>query len=231
MAHQLRRLYSKCLPNPCFLCSAPTTDIMLCPACQADLPALGTGCQRCATPLSSVGVCGQCLQKPPPQQQIFCLLPYQSPVDDLIAAYKFHQQLGLRDFFAQQMTATLEIRGDLPELILPVPLHNRRLRQRGYNQSADLACRLGELLNIGVDLNSLRRIRATRPQSELPFKARRQNLRNAFTCENLQGIKHVALIDDVYTTGHTVAEAGRCLQKQGVTRLEVWTIARAIRHY
>ncbi|HET8807817.1 MAG TPA: ComF family protein, partial [Methylophaga sp.] len=69
------------------------------------------------------------------------------------------------------------------------------------------------------------------PQSELPFKARRKNLRGAFGCGDLHGIKHVALIDDVYTTGNTVAEAGRCLQKQGVTRLEVWTIARAIRHY
>lgn len=230
-AHQLRRLYNKCLPNPCLLCAAPSGDSMLCLACQADLPQLSTGCLRCATPLKADGICGQCLQKPPPQQQIFCALPYQSPIDDLIAAYKFHQQLALRDFFAEQMAAKLQQRNDLPALIMPVPLHSRRLRQRGYNQSADLANRLGQLLNIAVDNHHLQRIKATRPQSELPFKARRKNLRGAFSCGDLHGISHVALLDDVYTTGHTVAEAGRCLQKQGVTRLEVWTIARAIRHY
>ncbi|MDX1572457.1 MAG: ComF family protein [Methylophaga sp.] len=230
-AHQLRRLYSKCLPNPCFLCTAPTGDSLLCIACQADLPRLTSGCLRCASPLVDPGICGQCLQKPPPHEQIFCLLPYLSPIDDLIGAYKYHQQLGLRDFFAAQMAAKLKMRDDLPTLILPVPLHKRRLRQRGYNQSADLANRLGQLLNIDVDNHTLKRIRATQPQSELPFKARRKNLRGAFACGDLHGVKHVALIDDVYTTGHTVAEAGRCLQKQGVTRLEVWTIARAIRHY
>lgn len=230
-AHQLRRLYSKCLPNPCFLCAAPAGDHLLCSACQADLPYLGTACLRCATPLSVSGICGQCLQKPPPQEQIFCLLPYVSPVDKLIGAFKFHQQLGLRDFFADPMATRLQERGDLPDLIIPVPLHHQRLRQRGYNQSADVAGRLGQLLNITVDTHKLQRIRATKPQSELPFKQRRNNLRGAFQCGDLGSIQHVALIDDVYTTGHTVAEAGRCLQKQGVTRLEVWTIARAIRHY
>ncbi len=230
-AHQLRRLYSKCLPNPCFLCAAPAGDSLLCIACQADLPRLTTGCLRCASPLSTLGICGQCLQKPPPQDQIFCALPYLSPIDDLIGAYKFHQQLGLRDFFAEQMAAMLQCRDDLPTLILPVPLHSHRLRQRGYNQSADLANRLGQLLNINVDDHALKRIRATQPQSKLPFKSRRKNLRGAFACGDLHSVQHVALLDDVYTTGHTVAEAGRCLQKQGVTRLEVWTIARAIPHY
>lgn len=204
---------------------------MLCTACQADLPVLGSGCLRCATPLSAGSICGQCLQKPPPQDETFCLLPYQSPIDNLVAAYKFHQQLGLRDFFAKLMAAKLQTRNDLPQLLIPVPLHSRRLRQRGYNQSADLTDQLGQLLHINVDKHSLQRVKATRPQSELPFKQRRQNLRGAFVCDGLNNIRHVALIDDVYTTGHTVAEAGRCLQKQGVTRLEVWTIARALRHY
>ena len=204
---------------------------MLCFACEADLPLLTSACRLCATPLATSGICGQCLQKSPPQAQTFALLRYETPVDKLITAYKFNQQLGLRDYFAEQMAARLHTRTDLPELLIPVPLHRYRLFTRGYNQSADLSRKLGQLLDIDVDIQSLQRIRPTLPQSSLPFKQRQKNLRGAFHCQPLKHYQHVALIDDVYTTGHTVAEAGRCLQKQGVTELEVWTIARAIRHY
>lgn len=142
-AHQLRRLYNICLPNPCFLCTAPVPNGMLCTACEADLPVLGSGCLRCATLMSAGGICGQCLQKLPPQDETFCLLPYQSQVNKLVAAYKFPQQLGLRDFFAKLMADNLQTRNDLPQLLIPVPLHSRRLRQRGYNQSAELTDWLG----------------------------------------------------------------------------------------
>lgn len=232
LTHRLTELYSKLLPIPCFLCGEFSDHDALCQNCIAELPWLGPHCKRCALPLNQNGICGQCLQHPPPQHRGLALFRYETPMNHCIAAFKFHQQLVFTRLFARLMASKIQQEQQaLPEVILPIPLHPKRLRQRGYNQSAQLADTLASLLTIPVDKTGLIRQRNTPPQTGMSGKQRKRNLKQAFSISRPLPYRHVALVDDVYTTGHTVAEASRCLQQNGVETVEVWTIARAIRHY
>ena len=232
LTHRLAELYSKLLPIPCFLCGEFSQQDALCKACINDLPWLGHCCQRCALPLNEAGICGQCLQQPPPQQLSLALFRYETPVNHCIAAFKFHQQLVFTKLYARLLADKTRQRNNaLPEELIPIPLHPSRMRSRGYNQSAQLADALGHQLDIAVDKTSFIRQRNTSPQTGLSGKQRKRNLKQAFAIRMATSYNHVALIDDVYTTGHTAAEATRCLQQNGVDTVEVWTIARAMRHY
>jgi len=232
LTHRLAELYSKLLPIPCFLCGDFSPHEVLCTACAEDLPWLGKCCQQCAIPLNESGICGQCLQQPPPQQSTVALFRYEEPVNHCIAAFKFHQQLAFTQLFAGLLADKIRKRQQpLPEILMPIPLHPSRLRERGYNQSAQLADALSKKLGVATDKHVLIRQRNTSPQSGLSGKQRKRNLKQAFAVAKALPYKHVALIDDVYTTGLTVAEASRCLMQNGVEKVEVWTIARAIRHY
>ncbi|ODN67963.1 ComF family protein [Methylophaga muralis] len=232
VTHRLAELYSKLLPIPCFLCGDFSPHDALCKACVEDLPWLDHCCQRCALPLNESGICGQCLQHPPPQQSSLALFRYETPINHCIAAFKFHQQLVFAQLFAKLLAAKVNQRQQpLPEILIPIPLHPSRLRQRGYNQSAQLADALSQQLSIAVDKTNFIRRRNTTPQTGMSGKQRKRNVKQAFAVAKPLPYKHVALVDDVYTTGHTAAEASRCLQQNGVKTVEVWTIARAIRHY
>jgi ComF family protein len=157
------------------------------------------------------------------------LYKYQDPVDRLIADFKFKDKLYLSQFFAEQMVSKLNSR-TLPELLIPIPLHPHRLKQRGYNQSFELAKSLSKYLTIPVSNNYLERIINTQSQSSMPFKQRKKNIQHAFRATDKQPPQHIALIDDVLTTGHTANAAAKTLKKVGVITIEVWTIARTIRH-
>lgn len=230
-AHQLRRLYNKLLAQPCFLCGDITSATVLCTACHQDLPRLGPSCRQCALPLPSGETCGQCLRYPPIQHASYAIFRYQQPINSCITAFKFHQHLAFSHYFASQMSQQQQQRENLPDCLMPIPLHPRRIRHRGFNQSAELAKIIGQQLGLKVDLFQLKRIRHTLAQSDLSLKARKQNIKQAFQYRCIAPPESVALIDDVMTTGQTVSEASRCLLANGVKRVEVWTIARAIRHY
>lgn len=174
-------------------------------------------------------LCGHCLNKPPEQDASFSLFRYQPPIDRLIADLKYHDKLTLSRFFASQMAEQLKAH-TLPQLLIPIPLHSRRLRERGYNQSLELAKQLSQQLHIPVQTNVLTRIRDTQPQASLPFSERRKNMKQAFQINNTYIPSHVALVDDVLTTGHTVDAAAKLLRQAGVNKIEVWTIARTVRN-
>ena len=114
----------------------------------------------------------------------------------------------------------------MPELLLPVPLHPKRLRERGFNQALEIARPLGRRFQIPVEARACRRIRATRPQSELALAERRGNLRGAFAVRGALTARHLAIVDDVVTTGATVSALARVLLRQGVQRVDVWAVAR-----
>lgn len=231
LTHRSLELYRKVFPIPCLLCGLATQRDPLCQACIAELARLGPACKRCALPLQTAQICGQCLRAPPPQQASFSLLRYQDGVRRCITGLKFHQQLAFANLFARLMSQSLEQREQLPDCLIPVPLHPMRLRRRGFNQSQEVARQLGKILNIECRPDLLQRIKATRAQSELKFKQRKANLRGAFQCTSGTLPEHIALIDDVMTSGHTSAEAAKTLLNHGAKCVEVWTIARAIRHY
>ncbi len=173
-------------------------------------------------------MCGSCLKQPPPYERCIAPLRYCHPVDHLLTRLKFHEKLAIARLLGELMAEWLEP-DEPPDLLIPVPLHPGRLRERGYNQALELARPIGKRLGIPVDLRHCRRTVPTAPQSGLDAKRRRANLRNAFSVANALKGKDVAIVDDVVTTGHTVAELARTLRKAGVGRIEVWACARAPR--
>jgi len=180
-------------------------------------------------PTTSYQLCGQCLNKPPQQDLSFSLFPYQDPIKQLITDFKYHDKLYLGQLFADLMVKQLSCRR-LPKLLIPIPLHSKRLRQRGYNQSLELTKALSKHLQIPVSNQFLNRTKNTPPQASLPFKQRKSNIQHAFSLINENIPSHIALIDDVLTTGHTANAAVKMLRQKGVETIEVWTIARTIRH-
>ena len=229
MNSHFEQLYSNLLPIPCRLCGVSCQHHALCDACINDLPLLGHACPRCAMPTPHSQLCGRCLNKPPQQDFSFSLFHYQEPIKGLIADFKYHDKLYLGQLFAHLMTKPLSHR-HLPQLLIPIPLHSKRLRQRGYNQSLELAKALSKSLKIPISNQFLTRTKNTAPQASLPFEQRKNNIQHAFSLMNENIPSHIVLIDDVLTTGHTANAAVKTLRQKGVETIEVWTIARTIRH-
>ena len=229
---QLSRLYSNLIITPCLLCGQDAKNDYLCSACLTALPTFTQACPRCAKPSGAETLCGHCLSQPPARTVTRCLYTYEPPIDRLIADFKFHDKVFLSRFFAQQLANKIISESQtLPSLLIPIPLHRNRLKQRGYNQAKELSQQLSLLLNIPYATGALSRIRDTEPQSGLPLALRHKNVKHAFKANKEQLPLHVALIDDVLTTGHTAEIAAQVLLAQGVKQIELWTIARTIRHY
>lgn len=219
------------LPARCLLCTAPALGTLdLCAACLADLPRNRACCRRCALPLvHAAELCGECLRREPPFASAWAPFRYVHPLDLLEARFKFHRDLAAGRLLAQLMIdAARDVMPSLPNALLCVPLHDSRLRERGYNQALELAKPLARALGLPLFRDALQRVRHTQAQSGLDAKARRRNLRNAFVVEPGFGLPaHVALLDDVMTTGSTLRECARVLRKAGVQRVDVWALARA----
>jgi len=228
MRSYFKQLYSNLLPIPCRLCGSHSTSYAVCIKCIADLPFLTDACPRCAQATPNSQLCGQCLSSPFDVDLSVSLFRYLAPIDRLIADFKYHDKLYLSALFADLMYEKLKGR-TLPQCLIPIPLHPRRLRKRGYNQSLELAKSLSKLLSIPIHNQHLSRNRNTPPQASLPFKQRKDNIKHAFTLLDPQLPSHIALIDDVLTTGHTANAVASLLKKADVQTIEVWTIARTIR--
>lgn len=214
----------------CALCGAAGTKTRdLCTHCQADLPSLETACLRCARPLSTTGTCGACQQQAPPQDYALSAFRYEAPLDYLIVQLKFHGKLYLAPLLGELIAEYLEQRiHSLPEGIIPVPLHPSRLRERGFNQALELARPVAARLDLPIYHQAVQRRRNTAIQSQLSPQERKRNVRGAFALRGTFAMRHVAIIDDVLTTGHTVGELAKTLRRAGVQIIEVWTCARTL---
>ncbi|KAF1720265.1 ComF family protein [Pseudoxanthomonas wuyuanensis] len=198
----------------------------LCGNCTEMLPWSGDACRHCAIPLAESGVCGACLQTPPPVSQTHAAFVYGFPLDRLVPRFKFHRDLAAGRLMAGLMAQALAA-APRPQALMPVPLHAARLRQRGYDQALELAKPLARALALPLMADALLRTRATAAQSELDAAARRRNLRGAFAVRaQAQLPDHVALIDDVMTTGATLHAAAKVLRRAGVARVDAWVCAR-----
>ncbi len=222
-------------PTQCAVCRG-WGRARLCAGCLERHANRAPRCRRCAIELpAGPDVCGRCLLDPPPFERCVAAFDYAPPWDHPIARFKFHAALELGGVFADQIVDALQAppAAARPELILPVPLAEARLRERGYNQAWELARRLGRRLRVPADATLLLRVRETPHQLALPTEARAGNVRGAFAVEprrraELAG-RHVALVDDVMTTGATVAEAARELRAAGAAQVQVWVLARTPR--
>ena len=227
----LNRLQDTLFPPCCRLCGgAGAGGRDLCPGCHADLPWLGPACVRCALPLASDGqLCGQCQQQPPAFDRVIAPFRYAPPLDYLVQRLKFHQDLAMGRLLGQLLTETLATQpGPRPAVILPVPLHRRRLAERGFNQALEIGRPLRDALGIPLDPRLAQRVRPTETQSRLPARERQRNLRRAYALGAVPLPDHIAILDDVMTTGTTVNELARLLKGAGVARVEVWVVARTV---
>ena len=225
-------LIAAVLPLRCLLCGAGGAQGRdLCAGCRADLPVNSCCCARCALPLEHPAErCGICLKREPPFASAWAPFRYGHPLDLLESRFKFHRDLAAGRLLSQLMieAAGAQEPGFLPEGLLCVPLHLERLRERGYNQALELAKPLAKALNIPLNTDALIRVRSTSAQTGLDAKARRRNLHDAFAVlDNAKLPAHVAILDDVMTTGTTLRECARVLLRAGAKRVDVWALARA----
>ena len=218
------------LLGDCLLCrQSSQTHPLICDECQADLPRIPFPCPSCAFPLAEPGIrCGACLQQPPAWDRLRVLADYETPYRQLIHRLKYQRHPECAVLLARLFSASLE-QDERPEALLPVPLHWWRQWRRGYNQAAELAHAIGRLQHIPVDSHCLQRIRATPAQARLNKQQRQKNLREAFTLHPIS-YRHVAVVDDVVTTGATAEQLTLRLKAAGVERVEIWAICRTLRH-
>ncbi len=218
------------LASRCLVCAEPGLGRLdLCAACVAALPWNTSACRQCALTLTGAGShCGTCQFNPPPYTRAQCAFHYVFPLDRLLPRFKFHGDLAAGALAATLLSWTLDP-ADAPQALVPVPLHRGRLRQRGYDQALELARALSLQCRIPLLAHRLRRVRRTVPQTELGATARQRNVHGAFAIRGAAAWPaHVALVDDVMTTGATLAECAQLLLDAGVGRVDVWTVARAL---
>jgi len=236
----IRQVYRRILPSItpetfCALCSevcGNSNQNLICNQCLSDLPVITTPCLVCSATLSikdTTNVCGSCLQTKPFYQESIIPLEYVFPTTTLIKQLKYKEKLFFSEILSQILLNKIKRENrPLPELIIPVPLHPFRLMNRGFNQSALIAKTISKELNIPIDLKSCRRIRNTLQQTGFNKSQRKKNIRNAFSIRKNFNANHVAIIDDVVTTGSTVNELAKVLQRAGVETIEIWACARTI---
>lgn len=215
------------LPPRCMVCGDEGHQgIELCKGCLASLPHNDVHCGRCALPMArAVALCGGCQQHSRAWDDIWVPLRYAIPVDRLESRFKFGGSLAAGRTLSQCWLRC----GDppaMPQAIVPVPLHVSRLRSRGFNQALELVRPLARRHGIPMLTDVLRRQRATDAQSDLDATARARNVHGAFVPGNRLTVEHVAVVDDVMTTGATLAACVEALRASGAKRVDVWALAR-----
>ncbi len=212
----------------CRLCLGPGDEQLdLCGNCHLELPWAAPACIRCASPLpeaANVEICARCQLNSPPLDRCEALFSYQAPVDGWIQQLKFHEDLGAAQLLGKLLASRISpLQKDFQ--VLPIPLHKKRLRERGYNQALEIS---RPLLGHGFKLltEQVRREKITAAQSGLNRKARTKNLRGAFSVPGMMKNKNILIIDDVMTTGATLNELAIQLHRAGAGSVHAWVVAR-----
>ncbi len=210
------------------MCGGETTVQHLCAGCLDDLPWHGEPqCPRCAIPSPGNQVCGACLRHPPSFDRTRAALAYAYPLDRLIPRLKYHGRLAIAPALGECLAQSVAL-DDRPDVLVAMPLHARRIRERGFNHATEIAREVSRQLGIPLDTRSCQRIRDTPPQMKLKHDARRRNVRGAFRCTGDIRGQHVALIDDVMTTGTSLDELAATLKRAGARQVTCWVAARTL---
>lgn len=212
--------------HSCLLCGADASGRALCAGCRADLPWHGPAhCPQCATPSPGGQLCGACLKQPPAFDRTVAALAYTFPLDRLIPHLKYNGRLAvapvLGDLLAQAVANSPR-----PDRLIAMPLHATRIRERGFNHATEIARGVARQLGLTLDAKNCQRIRDTPPQMGLKHAARRRNVRGAFACSEKLAGQHIALIDDVMTTGTSLDELAATLKRAGAREVSCWVVAR-----
>jgi len=233
----LYTLLKQCLPNQCSICAWPlkmTTIVSdLCSDCWKDLPWIYDRCYICCERLEQEKqaiICERCQYNPPSFDRMSALFSYEPPVRKLVTGLKFSNQLAYGRILGELLADKIHQwykNMPLPDGIIPVPLHSLRLRKRGYNQVLELLRPFKNQKHVPVLIDACTRVRPTQPQSALNSIKRKRNLKNAFQVSLHKSFKHIAVVDDVVTTGATVNAISVALKKAGVDQVDIWCICRA----
>jgi ComF family protein len=223
-------LFDLLFPQCCVGCQREGE--LLCCACSSAAPRLQPPlCQHCGLPMANgSSLCRDCCTHPLKLDGLRSVFYFEGVIRQSVHDLKYSNLRALAMPLAQLMGEYLETVPFPGEILVPVPLHRRRLKERGYNQSALLAHELGRLVNLPVLEGSLVRLRDTPPQARTTSaEERRRNMADAFTCADLRlKEKEVILIDDVATTGATLEAAAEALRKAGTSSVWALTLAREI---
>ncbi|HSW94494.1 MAG TPA: ComF family protein [Gammaproteobacteria bacterium] len=230
----LKKIIQGLMPTVCLFCNTLTDRPQaICIRCRNDLPLLKHHCQICANRLPAdtfARSCGQCLRQKPPFDTTHGLFFYEPPIPKFILDLKFHHALTharlLGELLLEKILQEWYQKTPLPTVIIPMPLHPDRLKERGFNQAIEIARPIARALHVPLSLHDAVRIKSTKPQATLPASKRKQNIRNAFLIKKSFENQHVAVLDDVITTGNTLHEFCRQLKKHGAARISVFCAAR-----
>ncbi len=217
------------LKQNCLLCASPAGNThAVCRACLNDLPwHPKTSCPQCG--LASDGnLCGSCISSQPDFDATHAVFLYSFPIDAMMQRYKYGNMLSLYSFFGQMLSEKVDL--NTIDLIIPMPMHPARIKERGFNQAHEIAKVLTKNQTEKLDFKSAERIKLTPPQASLPLKARVKNIKGAFKVTgDLRG-KRIAIVDDVMTTGASLNELAITLKEAGASHVECWVIARTLPH-
>lgn len=217
-------------PHRCPFCERVTTE-KVCPDCRGKLAVIQEPrCKKCGKPLNDERkeYCYDCERHPKAYEEGRSIWLHRKPVSDALYRFKYQNKRCYAEFFAEALWERYEreIRRWNPDVIIPVPVHRKRYRKRGYNQAELIAHKLGRLADIPVDTHFVKRIVDTKPQKELGAMERMENLRQAFDVgENTEKYKTVLLLDDIYTTGATIQTITRKMHKKDVEKVYFLTIS------
>lgn len=220
-----RSKFTQLLPYDCLLCGTRSNS-RLCAGCAGQLPRHGAACPVCALPVPDGSTCGQCLKRPPAFDRTLTAFSYAFPADALIRSLKYDHNLAVAPVLAEPLAEVVRV-APRPDLLIPLPLHRDRVRERGFNQSLELARLLSASLDLPLALDAVERTRATVPQASLPLKERAKNLRGAFASRRDLTGKRIAVLDDVMTSGASMNELSLALRRAGAVEISAWVVARA----
>jgi ComF family protein len=218
------------LPPACLLCGEPVpereADALICDLCRIRWrPIPHPLCDRCGQPSLGDLACRLCAEWPGGLSRVRSAVWLEGSARDAVHRLKYEGWTRASEAMAQAMRLLEPLTGRVS--LIPVPLGRRRLRQRGYNQSQCIASALGACVGIPVRTDLLARVRETPTQTALTPEARHANVARAFQAGAVKGLE-VVLVDEVFTTGATLAAAGAALLEAGAKRVEAVTFARAV---
>ena len=228
----LNSIQDTIFPPTCIFCGNQGFNSQdICPACFDELPKNTTCCYRCATPFQTSfdlpQLCGKCLKTPPAFDKTTAPFHYQHTIRYLITQLKFNHQYKNARLLGYLLAQHLQTTDKMPELIIPIPLHQQRFQQRSFNQSLEIAQTVSKHLHIPINHNSCLRHKNTSQQMTLTAKQRQKNIKNAFKIIKPINAQYIAILDDVMTTGSTVNEFAKTLKKSGIKQVDIWVCSRA----
>lgn len=233
-AHMLSSILSFLFPNPCVVCFKPAgKNRYVCASCKNEIHYIGTDsvCKTCLTPLPSGStMCAKCMLKRPKYDQLVACAVYKGALRQALHRYKFSGRADLHTSFSLMIWERLSLLGRTDfDVVIPIPLSQKRFKERGYNQAGLIAKDLAKRFGIPVYSDALVKNKHTARQSELRMDERSKNVRGAFFLNRPETIrnKRVLLVDDIFTTGATVREASNVLS-QAAENVTVCTVAKAV---